>query len=72
MFSLALKILIPLDHDSQNAACFQKVPTEFPGLSILQQQNSFFSLKRKKKKKIKKNPIIPKTLHGEVSNTKVW
>lgn len=36
VFSLALKILMPWDHDSQNTACFGKVSTEFPGFSVLQ------------------------------------
>lgn len=70
MLSLALKILIPQDHDSQNTACFEKASVEFPGLSILQQQNSFFSFERKKK--TKKNHIIPKILHGDIPSTKVW
>ena len=53
MFSIALKILIPRDHDNQNTVCFGKVTKEFPGFSILQQQNGF--LIKKKKRKLKKS-----------------
>lgn len=50
---------------------FKKYQQNFLG-SAYYNSKIVFSHWKEKKKKIKKNPIIPKTLHGEVSNTKVW
>lgn len=64
MFSLASKILIFQDHDSQNTACFGKKSTEFPRFKCYSRKDTPFLLKGKK------NYTVPKTLNGRSLNTK--
>lgn len=70
MFSLALKILISQDHDSQNTACFGKDQQNFLDSKYYESKDGSFLLERKNKIK-KKITSFPKHLMVEVLNTKV-